>query len=223
MGDDALDMQRASCLRLLAHDLNNPLTAIRILAEMIQDEVTNDEMRRDMNDVLEAADLATALIDGMASMLRLEGGEEEYTWFPLDLVDLIQHAVDRPALRRHVQVRLPPGLQMGGDRRALLGAFTDLLVNARRLVEGGAPVEVMGGTVDGAMEVRIYHPGLGVPGELRDKLFELYGAVDLRREHRIPVTAVGLAYAKHVVQRHGGTIRVVDAPGGMDVVVRLPR
>lgn len=219
----SLREQRADCLRLLAHDLNNPLTAIRILAEMLRDDIADDELRRDMIDVLEAADLASAIMDGMSSLVRLEGEEEEFTWFPIDLVQVLKQAADRPALRRHVRFELPREIQMGGDRRALQRAFTDILVNARRLVERQMPVTLYAEDRPKMVRVVVNHPGLGVPPELRGRLLELFGAVELRRK-RIPVAAVGLTYARYVVDKHGGTLALADgADSGMDVVVTLPR
>lgn len=214
---------RADCLRLLAHDLNNPLTAIRILAEMLRDEVSDNEMRQDIIDILEAADLAGALMDGLSSLVRLEGRDEEYTWFPIDLVEVLRQAVDRPALRRHVRFELPREIQMGGDRMALQRCFTDVLVNARRLVDIRVPVPVAAWEEGPDVVVCVKHPGQGIPQGLRPRLLELYGAVELR-QNRIPVAAAGLVYARSVVEVHGGTLTLSDAlEGGMDLTIRLPR
>lgn len=221
------DELRADCLRLIAHDINNPLTAIRILAEMLRDEVRDGEMRQDIIDILEAADMAGALMDGMTEMVRLEQRQEEYTWFPIDLVELLRATVDRPALRRHVKLDLPRELQMGGDRNVLGRAFTDIFVNARRLSEG--PIVVTASEEGPSVVVRVFHPGHGIPAELRERLFQPFGAVSLRQS-RIPVSAVGLVYASAVVDSHGGTIAFEDhrrgLPGatpGVDLVVRLSR
>jgi two-component system, OmpR family, sensor histidine kinase KdpD len=217
------DELRSDCLRLVAHDLNNPLTAIRILAEMLRDEIPDSEMRQDMIDILEAADLAGALMDGMASLVRLEGKEEDYTWFPIDLVELLRRAVDRPALRRHIRLELPREIQMGGDRLALHRAFTDVLINARRLSDGWLPISVVATSTTTSVEVRVRHPGPEIPQAVRERLFEMFGAVELR-ESRIPVSAVGLVFARTVIDGHGGTIGFEDcAEGGMDLVIRLKR
>src|SRR5690606_25946659 len=95
VGDPGLDARRASCLRLLVHDLNNPLTAIRILAEMLGEEAEG-EARRDLQDVLEAADLATALVDGLSAVTHLEdgAGDEDLTWTHLDLASIVRQVVD---------------------------------------------------------------------------------------------------------------------------------
>lgn len=221
------DELRSDCLRLIAHDINNPLTAIRILAEMLRDEVSDGEMRQDMIDILEAADMASALMDGMSGLVRLEQRDEEYTWFPIDLVEVLRMTVDRPALRRHLKLEMPRELQMGGDRNALGRAFTDIFINARRLSDGPVVVTL---SEDGRwVVVRVFHPGQGIPAPLRKHLFELFGAVQLRQE-RIPVSAVGLLYAQAVVASHGGSITFEDhtrgyagAAPGVDLVIRLCR
>lgn len=217
-----VDALRTDCLRLVAHDLNNPLTAIRILAEMLRDEVTDGELRQDVLDILEAADLAGALMDGMSSMIRLEGDPEEHTWFPIDLADVLRRTVDRPAFRRHVQLDVARELRLGGDRGALQRALTDILVNARRLVDGGSPIGLSAREDKDAIVIVVHHPGQGVPEAMRGRLFELFGAVELRRD-RVPVAAAGLVYAKTVVEAHHGTLSFHDRDGGMDLVVRIPR
>jgi signal transduction histidine kinase len=216
------DERRADCLRLVVHDLNNPLTAIRILAEMSRDAIADPDLRQDMIDVLEAADFASALLEGLSSMVRLERGGDDCTWFPLDLVEVVRSTVDRPALRRHVKLDLPQEVQIGGDRSALGRALTDVLINARRLADTRSPVTLS--VVDGpVVEVRVRHPSPGAPAMMRDELFDLFGAVELR-QNAIPVSAVGLAFARKVVAEHGGQIGFEDGPGGaMDLVIRLPR
>jgi signal transduction histidine kinase len=194
-------------LRLVAHDINNPLTAIRILAEMLRDDV--DEVhRRDVTDILEAADLASAVV-GSVSEARYQK-DDEYTWFPLDLVQLLTSVVDRPALRRHVTLDMPRELQIGGDQTALRRAFTDLLVNGRRMVDGRQGLTVRTSEVASAVEVRVEHPRSAV--------------IPTAMRHRIPVSAVGLVDAHTIIEGHGGTIHIEDADdGGMTVVVRLRR
>jgi signal transduction histidine kinase len=172
------DELRSDCLRLLAHDLNNPLTAIRILAEMLRDEISDPEARQDVIDILEAADLAGALMDGLSSMARVEDHEEEFTWFPIDLVEVLRQSVDRPALRRHIKLDLPREMQMGGDRMALQRAFTDVLVNARRLVDGRLTIPVGATQVDGV----VAPPGLWVRHRHRDNSPALPGVAIAGRD-----------------------------------------
>ena len=217
---------RSDCLRLMAHDLNNPLTAIRILSEMLRDQLDNTEARQDIVYILEAADLAGALMDSMSSMVLLESQDEEFTFFPVDLVQVLMEAVDRPALRRHFRFELPREIAMNAAKNQLLRAFTDIFLNARKLVDSGAPIRVRAQEDKGDAVVRVHHPGEGIPAAMRDAMFELFGSVELRK-HRIPVAAAGLVYARSAIEQHDGTIAFEDAPTpdgpGMDLVIRLPR
>lgn len=224
MGDPGLDARRASCLRLLVHDLNNPLTAIRILAEMLGEEAEG-EARRDLQDVLEAADLATALVDGLSAVTHLEdgAGDEDLTWTHLDLASIVRQVVDRPAFRHRVELVLPSELPTHGDARALQRAITDILVNARALTENDATIRVVGREGRHVVELGVVHPPPVVPPDLRPLLLQPYGTVELRRSRRIPASAMGLAYAAQVAERHDGTVDFGDVEDGMTVLLRLPR
>jgi signal transduction histidine kinase len=207
--------------KLIAHDMNNPLTAIRLLAETLRDEVADPQQRQDVLDILEAADLAGTFVEGMGSMVR-NTSADEFTWFPIDLVEILRATVDRPALRRHVRLSVPAELQLGGDRTALKRAFTDILVNARRLVDRQSPVDVIGTEHASAIEVVVRHPGGGLPAELRPLLFEPFGPVELRRK-RFPVIASGLYYARQVIEHHDGVVEFRNGGGTLDLVIRFRR
>jgi len=217
------DERRADSLRLLVHDLKNPLTVIRINAEMVRDQILDPSVRQDVIDIVEAADLADALIDGMQAYLKLERDGEDFTWFPMDAVEVLRHAVDRPALRRHVRLDLPREIQMSGDRMALEGAFTDMLVNARRLAEEGRVSVRTDEHEEDDVVIRIHHPGAAIPESLRPRFFELYGALELHQSG-ISGAAAGLVYARMVIDQHGGKLDFEDGvDGSTDLVVRLPR
>jgi len=209
-------------LRLLTHDLNNPLTAIRILAEMLRDQISDTEQRQDVIDILEAADLASALMEGMRSFVMMEAHDGDFTWFPIDLVNVLRECVDRPAFRRHVRFELPRELQLNGDRMALLRAFTDLFLNARRLVDGRRQIVVRAKEADHSHLVEILLAGTAIAPSQRRRIFDPYGAVELRQQ-RLPVAASGLTFARAVIEVHGGQIYFEDAADGTILAVRLPR
>lgn len=213
---------RARCLRLVGHDINNPLTAIRILAEMLSGELHEPEVRQDLEDILEAADLSTAIIESLSGMMRLEGGDDEITHFPLDLSDVVREVVARPFLRNHVRVSYPErGARILGDRRALDRALVDLFLTALRLCEGKGRLSAQVVVDGGWAEVQISHPTMVLSPASQARLVELYGTVPLRSA-RVPVSAAGLAYADHVARRHGGEVAFRDLDGSVAFAFRLP-
>src|SRR5690606_34148820 len=120
-------------------------------------------------------------------------------------------------------VDLPAELPSHGDARALQRAITDILVNARALTENDATIRVFGREGRHVVELGFVHPPPAVPPDLRRHLLEAYGAVELRRGRRVPSSAMGLAYAAQVVERHDGSIDFADDDDGMTVLLRLPK
>lgn len=219
---------RSDTLRMFAHDLRNPVTALRLHAETLRNEAPNAAVRRDAIEMLESADQLEAYLEGMASMALVDAGPEELTWFPVNLVDVIRDVVNRPWLRRYVQLVLPQDLIINAAGKALRRALSDVFVNARKLVRSGRKVFIALTTEAGQVVLRVHHPGGHIAAGLRERMFQMHGAVELRRNH-LPVVSGGLVYARSVIEAHGGTIAFEDARGmdgettGMDVVIRLPR
>ncbi len=208
-------------LQIFLHDLNSPLTAIRMLVELMNGG-DDPETARDVLDMREALDLASATIEGLAALRRIDSDIEDPTWFPLDLGPIVREAASRPALRRGVEVHDFPSLPASGDRVALVQAVTDILFTARRMAEPGQPVVVEAQKGEDGVLVQVHVPGPGVPESVRDQLFEVDGAVALRRM-KLPTTVFGLAVARRVLVRHRGTLDVSDAPGGgLHISFRLP-
>ena len=219
LGRERADVER---LQLLAHDVNNPLTAIRIIAEMLKDEAVDDQQRDDMVDILESADLVGLLLEGMTQLAQ-GADASSFTWFPVPIADLIRQAADRPALRAYVDLSELEAVTIAGDRDALSRAFTDVMVNGRRLVAPRTKLGVRVATVGDEVVITFHHPGDCIPESMRSWLFEADGPVRLR-EHQVPVATFGLAYAREVARGHGGDIRLVSMEeGGMNLEISLSR
>jgi signal transduction histidine kinase len=75
---------------------------------------------------------------------------------------------------------------------------------------------------DDAVHVVVDIPGQAMPASVRPHLFEVDGAIALRRM-KLPATVFGLSVARRVIERHRGTLDVADGTdGGVEVRVRLP-
>ena len=209
--------RRSDFLRLMAHDLYNPLTAIRILAEMIQEETESAQIRDDTSGIIEATDLATALVGGMSSLAHLETGLSGIAMDRIDLAPVVYRVVSRHALQGQVSAVLPVSMWIQGNVRALERAFTDILINACRLSPHRVQVTAI---------LRDDCHLLTVPGfcervapELRPWLLTYGGAIELRRAS-VPISASGLSYTTYTIEAHGGSLSL--APDGVTLVAQLP-
>jgi two-component system OmpR family sensor kinase len=109
-------------------------------------------------------------------------------------------------------------LNIDADSNQLRQVLTNLLANAIRFSPEGAKVEVLMGELRGAekgsvaLEVRDH--GVGVPEELREKIFERFFRADNSRNRETGGSGLGLAIAKSIIDRHGGSIVASETPGG---------
>jgi two-component system, NtrC family, nitrogen regulation sensor histidine kinase NtrY len=194
--------------RRVAHEIKNPLTAMRIAV---------DQLGRSA----EPADSRTAVaLDVMtAETQRLEQLAKEFSEFgrlpegpksEVDLVDLLMD-LGKTAVPAAVDVRVRAN---GGSCR-LLGhydplrrAFANLLRNAAEAMGGQGAIDV-GVTTEGAgLLVTIADHGPGIPDELRQRVFEPYFTT--KRDG----TGLGLALVRQTIEAHQGTISVAETPGG---------
>jgi len=106
---------------------------------------------------------------------------------------------------------------LSGHRKALAGAFINLLENALQACAPGGKVRLEAGTEAGMAWVCVVDSGRGMPADVQERLFEPFFTT------RSEGTGLGLAIVRSVVAAHGGEVRVESAPGrGAAFTVSLP-
>jgi two-component system sensor histidine kinase SenX3 len=115
------------------------------------------------------------------------------------------------------------GAQVLGDERLLTVAVHNLIANAVHYSADGSRVGVGVRRHEGIVEITVTDQGVGIPEADLDRIFERFFRVDQARSRHTGGTGLGLAIVKHVVQNHGGDIRVWSQPGkGSTFTIRLP-
>ncbi|MEO3476688.1 PAS domain-containing sensor histidine kinase [Phaeobacter sp. CAU 1743] len=245
--DDVTDLVSAQRMaawgdvaRRIAHEIKNPLTPIQLSAERIKRKFApklgeeNSDQLQAMTDVIvrQTNDLRR-IVDEFSKFARMPEPERHEE----DLVKLVQDAV---VLQRTGQPDVTitadlPNTACCADLDAtMIGqALTNLIKNAGEAIESlkkkGAPEELdpqirvaLRRADKGGYEVTIADNGIGLP-EDRARLFEPY--VTTRNEG----TGLGLPIVKKIIEEHGGTLTLEDAPVfegqnhfGAMAVIRLP-
>jgi two-component system nitrogen regulation sensor histidine kinase NtrY len=224
--------------RRIAHEIKNPLTPIQLSAERIKrkfrSQVQEPEDLEQYTDVIirQTNDLRR-IVDEFSKFARMPEPDRREG----DLVELVRAAVmlqenGQPGVRFVTSLpKLPAMLEFDGT---MIGqALTNLIKNAGEATEGliekGAPegyqpeirVEMM--VNEDQAEIRILDNGTGLPPD-RARLFEPY--VTTREKG----TGLGLPIVKKIIEEHGGTLSLQDAPlfdgnahAGAMAVIHLPR
>ncbi|MDP1527314.1 MAG: HAMP domain-containing sensor histidine kinase [Rhodocyclaceae bacterium] len=143
--------------------------------------------------------------------------------FPVDdLFAELAHTFEPLAQQRGVSfqmARVPPGLMLTGNRKALTGALTNLLENALQVVaQGGGQVGLGVDVTEERLAFTVKDNGPGMPPDVVTRLFEPFFTT------RAEGTGLGLAIARGVARAHGGGIDVVSEPGqGTEFVLTVSR
>ena len=222
----ALLLSHKSLLANASHELRSPLARIRMglaLMEHSQDPATQRrEIERNIGELDELIDEIL-----LASRLDLADTRDPAALGPLEEVDLLGLAAEEGA-RTGAVVDLAPEAQppvLRGHAKLLRRLVRNLLENARRHgVRDGLPAEVtlLLRPAGGGWELVVSDQGPGVPAELRERIFEPFFRLPGASEREGGV-GLGLALVKTIAQRHGGSVRCEDHPGGgAQFVVWLP-
>ncbi|AUH33867.1 PAS domain-containing sensor histidine kinase [Paracoccus tegillarcae] len=219
--------------RRVAHEIKNPLTPIQLSAERVRRKFGANISAEDKASLDQYVDV---IIRQTGDLRRIVDEFSRFARMPepdraeIDLARLLREAVliQQDALKDALQVDIPEQpVIVDCDAGMLSQAFTNLLKNAGEAVDekaGDAPddwqprIDVQMIAQPDAIEVRIIDNGTGLPAD-RTRLFEPY--VTLKAQG----TGLGLPIVKKIIEEHGGSLSLTDAPDGEGAmsIIRLPR
>lgn len=206
----------------VAHEIRNPLTAIRSTVQYLQHSFPAGEPRRELvAELLGEVDRINSTVGGLLSLSRAG----ELRPVPFDLCEPLRGVVALLAARAEEQgvtiaASLPPEpLAVRGDPGQLKQVFLNLVLNAVQAIPGGGEVRVEAGEgpAPGWAQVKILDDGPGIPeAELR-RIFDPFYTT------KSEGTGLGLAICHGIVEQHQGEIQIESVEGtGTTVTVRLP-
>jgi two-component system phosphate regulon sensor histidine kinase PhoR len=114
-------------------------------------------------------------------------------------------------------------LNLKGDRLHLQSVVFNLLDNALKYSKENPVIHMELMEKDNEILFTVKDNGIGIAPEYREKVFEKFFRVPSGDHHNIKGYGLGLSYAAHVVQQHGGSIAVESQPGkGSAFTIKLP-
>ena len=208
----------------VAHELNNPLTAILGVADLLRERATDETSRRHADLVLKQARRAANIVQNLLAFSRpaTQGRAK------LHLEDAVQDAVklEQESLAQkqiHVKFEKPDELPMvEGDRKLLTQVFQNIVRNGEQSItaaRGSGNIEISCVRVDKSIRVTVSDDGGGIPADIIGKIFDPFFTT--RRTGG--GSGLGLAICLAVVKDHGGSIDVQSTAGnGATFHVFLP-
>lgn len=196
--------------RRIAHELRNPLTAMRYALHRVQRRVDRvaendrDAVSHSLGAMLQELESLSAMADAFAQYARMPEPRLE----PVDLAEVAEAAarLHEPEAVRLERAAAP--VPVRGDRLLLSRALHNLVINAREASRDGAPVEIRVTAANGRAVVEVLDRGAGLPEGPSDRLFDPYVSTKNRG------SGLGLSMVRDVARQHGGEVRLEPREGG---------
>jgi PAS domain S-box-containing protein len=209
----------------VAHELNNPLTAIIGVTELLRErEGTDDSTRRQLELTHRQARRAARIVQNLLEFSRPASPQKK----PLDLNNLLERTLQlqEHSLRRnnikvdfHPQADLPGVI---GDANQLIQVFLNLVTNAEqaiREVRDTGRIQIRTGRVGSQLTITVQDDGVGIRPEALPRIFDPFYTT----KRPGGGTGLGLSICMSIIREHGGNIEAEVLPaGGSAFAIYLP-
>ena len=225
-----LDTTRREFVSNVSHELRNPLASIKAAVETLENgalgepEIAKDFVHRIHGDVDRMISMAGDLLE----LSSLESGQVPLHLYPLDISLLLKEVTssfEASARTNGIVVDMVPDEQlpfaMGNDEQ-LRQVLVNLLDNAIKSTPTKGKVALSAKADEQFIEVQVTDTGVGLSRDHQAHIFERFYKVD--RSRHDGGTGLGLAIVKHIVQLHGGDVKVESEEGaGATFTFTVPR
>lgn len=200
---------RTQLLAALGHDLRSPLTALRVRAEMVEEDETRDSLIASIQEMQEMVDATLAFARGMAGGERYEAVDlgAYLARLKVDMMDSFELEDNGT-----VTVRLRP--------QSLRRALRNIIENAQRY---GEKAHVAFGQNGDHAFVTVLDSGPGIPDAELEQVFEPFFRLEKSRSRETGGTGLGLSIARTIIRGLGGDVSLSNqSSGGLVATVTLP-
>jgi PAS domain S-box-containing protein len=224
---------RDTFLSIASHELRTPITSMKMQAQHMRKRIadndasafTPERVARLVDQTERSIGRLSRLVEDMLDISRIATGRLNIQLEPVDLAELTSDVVDRfrqqlTEAGHALELSLAAGVVGRWDRYRLEQVLTNLLTNALKYAPG-APLKVTMQELGTTALLEVQDRGPGIAPEFQHRIFERFER--LVSASQVSGLGLGLHIARHIVEAHGGTIRVRSAHGeGASFIVELP-
>ena len=226
------DLMRRDFVANVSHEIRTPLTVLSGFIETLASlPLTEVERKRVLDLMTQQAERMQVLVSDLLMLAQIEGSPRPTStkWTTVQsLMTRIENDARGLSKGRHpLSFAMHPGdgvIEIAGVESEWISAMGNLVSNAIRYTPEGAEIAVIWNSLpDGSADFSVRDRGIGIDAEHIPRLTERFYRVDGSRSRDTGGTGLGLSIVKHVVQRHGGELRVVSEKGkGSTFTLHVP-
>ncbi len=207
----------------VAHELNNPIYGIMNTLELLKTEIPSDSKRRRILDL--SLSETQRLSEMLRSMLSFSKPQEEVRR-KIDINRLIEDILlflEKQLRESNVKIKTKLNQNIShitASPNQIRQVILNIAANAKEAMPKGGTLTVETLSKDNQIVIKIRDTGVGIPGEIRDKIFDAF----FTTKQKIKGVGLGLSVCYGIIKDHGGDIRVKSKTGeGSTFSIILPQ
>lgn len=221
---------KSAFLSMAAHELRTPLSVVIGYLSMLQDgSLPPDRWQGALRVLVDKARELNSLVNDLLMAARIEGGAVPTEVTSLDLREITSKAIARAEARAtllqgEIVFKEPAVAVVVEADREQLGRIVDNLINNALTYTIGAPWVRIAVTDGEEPRLTVEDHGIGIPSDLRERIFERFFRIDDPIVGPQPGTGLGLYISRELAERHGGSLVLErsEIGAGSTFVLHLP-
>ena len=225
-----VDRHKNEFLAVLGHELRNPVMALVAGLHLLKrhaDPAKGAEIQKQMD---RQVGHLSRLVEDLLDISRIDQGKIALRKEKVGLQDILEFALEasQPQIdaNRHTLTTdiVAQPVWLDADPTRVTQVVSNLLNNAAKYTPAGGQIGLAARLVDGFVEIEVSDNGIGIPDEMKSKIFELFAQVKNPTTRAQEGLGIGLALVKQLVELHGGSISLKSSGMGQgsSFLVRLP-
>ena len=211
----------------LTHEMKSPLAAIQGAAELLDEEMPQEQRARFLKNIQTESDRLHGLVNRMLALAAIEKRKDPARSEPIDIHALLDDVTDSllPLLRgKDVTVRcsIEKETKLHGEYFLLRQAVANLVQNAVGFSPSGAEVEIRVFSRGGFVAIQVSDQGAGIPDYAVERVFDRFYSLP-RPGNGTKSSGLGLNFVREIAHLHGGETLLANRPeGGAVATLSIP-
>jgi signal transduction histidine kinase len=223
-----LNREKDKVLRVVAHDLRNPVAAIYSISEMEIESAPTPAEKDAWLMVRKACSGALELIREMLDVTSLQNSKTPkpqliaVNLLLQDAINLIQHRATEKEIKIHFEgLSIPKFIHVAID--PMLRVIVNLLSNAIKFSENGKSIQMKAELNEAGLLITVIDQGIGIPQAVQGKVFDSFTTARRSGTAGEAAFGLGLSIVKEIVERHNGKVWFISREGeGSTFYIQLP-
>ena len=216
-------------LSAVSHEMRTPLTAMLGFTEfLLENDVPREQLVDSLTTIHKETERLHSLISNFLDLQKHNARAESYRYANVEICPLLQDALDlfsggneQFTFVLDCAEGLPP---VRGDEGKLHQVLNNLLSNASKYSPPGSTITLGADAVGQLVRIWVMDQGIGIPTEMREKVFEKFYRIDNTDRRQVGGTGLGLALVQEIIAAHDGRVWIEANPdGGSIFYLALPQ